>query len=500
MHKQILDNLSFGIALLDRNGNAIIHNDLLQPEDLALLESQDNSLANITGRSNCLKHWVKMANADNQTISLACTEKTGHKGLIIPRTQAVQMGFPSSTYAVLITTTTTKGAAAYQFSKDYNLTSREAELVSLLTQGNSLKQCATIMSIHYESTRTYLKCIFNKCNVNNQMQLQQKVASHPAQVLKGLSAGKQTHSYQRHLLKTKRALQIEYFQVGRSDAYPVFYFDALAGNALDLSGCPEKYIKHLNELNVQIINVCRPGTFGSSFRKMTSLSDLAREITFVADALDIENFSILSYSYGSGSALGVAHQLADRIDRVIMSAPNYAKYSPKDWRNMDIFCQMTNVIGRKWPDLYRQLLHFYIRSVLQNWDKYVDRNISRSQCRDDIDYLSSAQIRRRSAQLLNQRTMNSMDGFVQENFLYSQGWDFSVADIDIPVMLFHGDSDNVSPAGAARLLASELPNARLFLLKDLGHYYLYRHWSWLVSLCSGATIDDVHGIPAYTEL
>ena len=496
-YKNILNGLSFGIALLDKNGKAIIHNDSIQDQDLISFESEGTLMA-ITGQRGSLKNWVKKANKDNKLLSLTPGMNSNLNGLVIPREYAISMGFPSIAKAVLIITSNSIDSAARQFYTDYGLTPRESELVLLLAKGKTLKDSAAQMGIHYESARSYLKCIFNKTNISSQVQLQQHISLHPAHFLKDKSVH-ESNLNKRNIHTFQHSHQIEYFQLGCSDGYPIFYFDALAGTAFDISGYPEKYINHLNKLNVQIINVCRPGTFGSSFRKMDSLSNFAEEITAISDSLNIHRFSILSYSYGSGSALGVAHQLGDRVDRMVMASPNYAKYTPENWREMDMFCQMTNFIGRKWPDLYRQLLHFYIRSVLQNWKQYIDRNISRTQCQDDVQYLSCPQICKRSAELLAQRTMNSMDGFVQENYLNSQGWDFALSDIDVPVMIFHGELDNVSPVGAARTLTDELPNASLFLLENLGHFFLYREWRWLISLCCGVDIRNLDDIPSYTE-
>src|SRR3990167_11480475 len=51
-----------------------------------------------------------------------------------------------------------------------------------------------------------------------------------------------------------------------------------------------------------------------------------------------------------------------------------------------------------------------------------------------------------------------------------------IPDIKIPVLIIHGEKDNVCPLNAAKYLAENLPHARLEIFKDAGHApFLTRH-------------------------
>jgi len=51
-----------------------------------------------------------------------------------------------------------------------------------------------------------------------------------------------------------------------------------------------------------------------------------------------------------------------------------------------------------------------------------------------------------------------------------------IPDIKIPVLVIHGEKDNVCPVDAGRYLAKNLPDARLEIVKDAGHApFLTRH-------------------------
>ena len=498
---QVLNSISLSIVLLDNDGNAVFQNESISELNLTgSLAVTGNQLMLSNGRTKSLKYWIKRINEEHTSSSLVIELEPSKNGLLISRQEAISIGFPANVSAVLLVSRPSMYNASHQFADDKGLTSRETDLLVLLAKGNNLKASAKKLSISYESARTYLKNIFSKSEVNCQTELLSCLWHHPATMLKHEKSSSEENQKVRFNIVTNQARTLEYFHLGHTDAYPVFYFDGLSGSAFDMTGTPDKYRPHLDQLNLQIISVCRPGTFRSSYREINSLCGYASEIQEVADHLGLEKFSLFSYSYGSGTALGVAHELGDRIDRIVMSAPCYSKYIPKNWREMDLFCQLTNVVGRKWPDMLRQLLPFLVRSILQNIDRYCDRNIKRSKCQDDIAVLSSAKMRQRSAELLRDRTVNSMHGLVQENILNAQDWGFLLHGINIPTTIFHGELDNVSPLGAAKLLASELPEAQLLILQNKGHYHMFHEWRWLLALCAGMSHHDLSDIPPYYKL
>ena len=49
----------------------------------------------------------------------------------------------------------------------------------------------------------------------------------------------------------------------------------------------------------------------------------------------------------------------------------------QDWREMDLFFQVTNIIGRRWPRLLERLLPFLTRSIMQNIHRFAERSHQR---------------------------------------------------------------------------------------------------------------------------
>lgn len=55
-------------------------------------------------------------------------------------------------------------------SKDYHLTNREREILSILAKGNSYKMIAAALSLSIDTVRTHIKRIYDKLHVNSQIE------------------------------------------------------------------------------------------------------------------------------------------------------------------------------------------------------------------------------------------------------------------------------------------------------------------------------------------
>ena len=72
----------------------------------------------------------------------------------------------SPAIAKMILTQMQQGATLPQ--NDYQLTNREKEILSLLSEGNSHKMIAASLTISIETVRSHLKNIYDKLHVHSQ--------------------------------------------------------------------------------------------------------------------------------------------------------------------------------------------------------------------------------------------------------------------------------------------------------------------------------------------
>ena len=492
----VIDALSVGIAMLDDDGKAILENQtaaaIRNKVALPGLSSNVSLISAESGAQMTLTEWVREANAAGEPRNLSVPGAEGDTrvaGLLLPRETATKMGFPAKAAAVLITHNPSESDALRTFAEDCLLTERETALIAALRDTRDLRAAAEATNLSYESARTYLKRVFSKTGCANQLDLFQRISSSPAAFLKRRAASNPDECKVRRLWTLKDGRTLEYFSLGPEDGKPVIYFDALSGSSIDVIGAADRYLPALQRMNVRLITICRPGGFRSTMRWVTSLRDYAPDVEELLDGLGLGTVSALSYSFGSGAALATVHELPERFERLIMSSAAYPTYKHPNWRELDVFHHLSSVIGRRWPNMLRQILPFLVRSILQNVDRYFDRHAARALAQNDIEFLNSEVARRRTKALIAERTAITMDGMVEENVLNAQGWDFHVANIETPVGIYQGTLDNVCPIGGARLLAEHLPNATLCEMDGLGHYHMATHWSALIGLAVGLVPD-----------
>lgn len=493
----VLNTFSFGLALVDDQGAVIMKNSAMSahPEIARLF---DAAAANTnrpllhcphTDTTQSVQNWVSQINRTDTPSPLVLPQDPDAKLLMLPRQEAIRMGFPPKAAAVILASDAAQSDGLRAFSAKHSLSPRETDLLGALARHSDLKEAAADIGISYESARTYIKNMYGKTGCRSQVELVQALQSDPLNVLRKREiTDEETHRVRR-LFTLSDGRTLEYFTLGPEDGTAVIHCDALAGVSIDMVGSPDGVLEHLMRHNIRLITPCRPGGFRSDPKPMSSLRDFAPDVGELLDHLGVERFCIFAISFGAGSALGLAHELQHRIDKLVLSSAPYPNYRPPNWRDLDLFYQMSGVLGRKWPSMLRQMLPFLIRSVLQNVDRYFDRYLSKTKSPHDVEVLSHPFVRMRMGTMLAERTAAGMSGMVEENVLNAAGWDFDVADINIPVELYHGTWDNVAPIAGAEMLAGDLPQAQFFTLPEQGHYHHMTGWPWLLARTVGKPVE-----------
>lgn len=498
----VLNACAFGVALFDDQGQLLMANQSMQ-EILPDRVLSDGAGATVRlqppgGQGRTLRQWVETCNQSGAQHNLQLGDGTRGAFVMLPRADATRIGFPSVAAGVLLAVDPARSDALRSLTERFALTRREAELVGALAADGELKSAAASMRLSYESARTYLKRIYDKTGCRSQADLLAALANTPAAFLRQSQPQRGEGLNVRRLLHLRDGRRLEYFLLGPEQGRPVVLFDALSGVTVDVIGYPEQCLEHLERHGVRLIVPCRPGGFRSDPKPMDSLADFAPDVAELLDHLGVGQVGIMSISFGSGSALAVARELGTRVSKLVLSSAAYPTYRHRNWRELDQFYHMSAILGRHWPSMLRQIIPFLVRSILQNRDRYFDRYCNRTRSQDDIRILSQPVIRRRTAEMLEQRTAAGMEGMVEENLLNTRGWDFPVDDILPPVELFHGVVDNVAPVEGAELLSQHLPNASLHRMADKGHYHHITNWPWLAARAAGRDVtpdSDRYCIP-----
>ena len=497
----VLGTFAVGIALVDDNGAPLVINQAMRETGLAL--DAPIKLLPATGgneeeaKAKTLSRWVSESNRLETPQSLM-TRESETTYLLLPRQEAISMGFPAKAAAVLVATNQNTADGLRALASAHDLTLREQALVRGLMETSDLRKASTAMGISYESGRTYLKRVFEKTGLNSQVDLINTIAKSPLSMFRQRETTDAERFQVRRLLRLPDGRMLEYFILGPEDGRPVVLFDALSGSSIDLTGFPRQYLEHLDHYGVRLIMPCRPGIYRSDFKKMTSLREFAPDLECLFDALGYDQVSLMSFSFGSGVALGTAHELQGRIRKVVLSSPSYPSYKHDNWRELDQFYHLSAVLAQRWPAMFRQLIPFLVRSIIQNAPRYMERYCKRTPSAHDVELLSHPTISIRSSKMLEERTAGGVNGMVEENLLNARGWDFDVRHVLAETEIYHGADDNVAPAQGGELLSRHLPNASFTLFDDRGHYQHISSWPWMVARAAGLDVrpyDRTYTIP-----
>ena len=265
-------------------------------------------------------------------------------------------------------------------------------------------------------------------------------------------------------LRTRDGRQIGFATFGDPEGVPVFYFHGLSSSRL------EGALAHAVGLqrNVCIVALDRPGIGLTDPRPGHRIPDIADDVIAVAEALDVEQFSIVSVSTGGPFALATAARLPERVRAIaLISSP--APYSaPSGLVGMHIRSRAFLV----WLPRFAPWL---IAPIWNRLAKLSDsdpvgllRLIADTLPSSERRAIRSPEIAEVFMDAAYEAFRTGTGGVVAEQRLLARNWGFAIDAVKAPVWLWHGEEDGASPIAMARWLAATLPKCQAQFLPGRG--------------------------------
>lgn len=240
------------------------------------------------------------------------------------------------------------------------------------------------------------------------------------------------------------------------------------------------------EHGIRMITYDRPGYGGSSAQPGRTVADCAADVRSISSALGIERLLTWGISGGGPHVLACAALLPD----LIPAAASLASPAPWGVDGLDYFAGM--------GELNADDTRLYFQ----------DKAAARAKLeRDRLDMLgaSPADVSELMRTLLSEADAAAFTPQLAQYFVDSaaaglgpggegwwedavasvEPWGFALADISVPVLLFHGKQDRFVPFGHGVWLAAHIPGVEARLTEDDGHVTLTaRHlgevYDWLL--------------------
>lgn len=259
---------------------------------------------------------------------------------------------------------------------------------------------------------------------------------------------------------------------GPPDGTPVLVCHGLAETGL----CAHRLSAAAHAQGLRIIAPDRPGTGGSSPRRLERITDWVDEATRLLDVLDIPTAQVLGISGGGAYAAACAARRPDRFRRLLLvtplGPPQWPTLGMAPWQRRSLwlgahaprfggwFLGRLARLGRVAPGLYFRI----VTAELPEPDR---RALARPDLRED--FLAG----------YRDAFRQGTGGVAQDLRLLTRPWGFDLGEIDVPAVVHHGDADTTVPLHHAQRYAAAIPGARLQIHPGHGHFSIPARAGWV---------------------
>jgi pimeloyl-ACP methyl ester carboxylesterase len=247
--------------------------------------------------------------------------------------------------------------------------------------------------------------------------------------------------------------------------------------------CPDPHQDATQASAVRLITVDRPGIGGSDVQLGLTVGGWASDVAELADGLGLERFGVVGLSAGGPWAAACAALIPERLTGVgIASSRALAQFNLRERpQALEEFGEddrhAFDLVRELGPEEAAKSLaaddEEWARGLFEHPEKSLDGfeppEGDKWFFEDPLQVELLLEGRRESAR---QRAV----GFAWETVAIMQPWSFRLADISIPVHLWHGGQDEHVPLATQEFAAKTIPNAHLTIWPDAGHRGMAKHW------------------------
>jgi len=269
----------------------------------------------------------------------------------------------------------------------------------------------------------------------------------------------------------KDARKLGYAEFGSVNGKPLFYFHGHGSSRLE----PKMYILENIKDTVHIIGVDRPGFGLSDFRPNHSILNWPDDIAELADALNIDKFSVLGASGGAPFTLACAYRIPDRLVSCgIVSGLGPIKLGIEDMaKNNRKELEMARDHPKRLNFIFKLILKFLNKLKQKPIEEVKKKLLKRGKNLPEPDrkYFEDTDNCSLYLELMGESLRQGITGPSHESILFASPWGFELKDIsnDLKIKSWHGKLDTSVPLRMAKAMCNEIPNCEMKLYDNLGH-------------------------------
>jgi pimeloyl-ACP methyl ester carboxylesterase len=260
--------------------------------------------------------------------------------------------------------------------------------------------------------------------------------------------------------------RLGFAEFGAHRGRPVFWLHGTPGGRRQI---PQPARVAADELGLRLIGVDRPGTGASTAHLYGRLVDFAADVEELADRLDIDDFGLIGLSGGGPYVLAIAHELPKRVRAAVVLGGVAPSVGPEAAEG-----GIVSLAARFQLPLaaLRAPLAFGISTFVRAARPLGGTAVAlyaRVSPEGDRRLLGRPEF---AAMFLDDLFVGSRTGLrapIYDAVLFGRDWGFTVSDVTVPVVWWHGDADHIIPFGHGQHMVSLLPNSRLRIQPGESH-------------------------------
>lgn len=259
--------------------------------------------------------------------------------------------------------------------------------------------------------------------------------------------------------------------VGEPEATPVLFCHGLADSRLSAHRMGQMVV----EAGLRLIAPDRPGTGGTTPRRLDCVADWVEDAGEILDTLGVGPAHLLGISGGGAFAAACAARMPERFTGLVLVAPLGPPEWPTDgmepWQRRSMrlgvrapgfggwFLARMGMLARRDPELYFHIITAHMPAA-------------------DRAALAQPDVRRDFLDNYLEAFRQGSGGVAQDLRLLTRPWGFDLGAIPLPTVVHHGGADTTVPLQHAQRWVAAIPGARLEVHPGHGHFSIPARSVW----------------------
>ena len=235
------------------------------------------------------------------------------------------------------------------------------------------------------------------------------------------------------------------------------------------------------ELGVRAITLDRPGVGGSDPQADHRVADWPADVIALADALGIDRFGVIGNSAGVPYALACAALIPERLTGVaVTNSASAMIYLARE--DPEIRAAVLDADDERIMDLFASDPEGAAKEVIEVGTEWVaglaehpEQILSGDDDEGDAWFFEDPARRDMFLDAIREAVRQGIDGVAVQWLAQLAPWGFRIEDIQMPIHVWLGANDRVTPPAVMRKLTDRIPDQVTTVWEDAGHNGIAKH-------------------------